>query len=618
MRSVTRGRDEVLCAVLGLNPDPPVVGVLAGDDLSLAAALSSVVRELRWVALDGDAAKPEPSGLPPNASLLAGEVGGLPLASQSTNVIISAEPLLDLIPGDAAPFVVELNRVLSPSGIWLIAATASGTAAYRARGFGPPAFSDQPRPAVAAQLASLFPFSYVASGAALAVALGLEGPPPDAPIAGMAGRRPEGGVPAAPADLTLIIHAHVRLPWLEALAAGESGSTWMLTGRAGDATDGAARLAQLEADLVRVNSELDRALYRWARSFRDAADHVPLLLPALRLMLRGRAALRRRPGTVADPEQGSPPAPAPPADTYPLRTRWMQPVPSAGDRHWPARLELTTREPWMDSVRPRVSIVVLAFNNGALTAECLRHIWAHTGGVPYEVIVVDNGSHPSETAPLRPLQGQFRALFLSVNRFFGEGNNIGAEAARGDVIIFLNNDALVSEGWLAPLLTAVGRPDVGAAGARLMFADGRIQETGASLRADGSSVQFEKGMEAEDVPVGGEAEVDYCSAACLAIRADLFRRVGGFDLCWEPAYYEDVDLCFKVRALGFRVVCARDSRVVHLEHATTARTFVDLDLRGQPEFNQVKFLDRWGPVLRGECPVTDYATVAVLRPPRGG
>jgi GT2 family glycosyltransferase len=572
---------------------------------------------VRCIDLRAGTAKAAPSSLPPNASLVAGGVASLPLADTSTDVIITAEPLLDLLSNATGPFLAELNRVLSPSGIWLIAATASAAAEYRTHGFGPLATSDQPCPAVAAQVASLFRFTYVASGEALERVLGLGEPPMEAPtVASPSRRQRPARVSASSRDLTLLIHARTRLRWLESLPDGDGRSAWMLTCRAGAVEGGRSRLAELDAALARVSAELDRPLYRWARAVRKTVDRVPLVLPTLRLMLRARSALRRRPTMAEEVELSL--APAVPVNAYPLRTRWMDPVQPTGEVPWPTQLVLTTREPWMDGVRPLVSIVVLSFNNGALTAECLRHIWAHTEGVPYEVIVVDNGSHPSETAPLRPLQDQFRALFLSVNRFFGEGNNIGAEAARGDIILFLNNDVLVSEGWLAPLLTAMGRPDVGAAGARLMFADGRVQETGASLRSDGSSVQFEKGMEAKDVPVDGEVDVDYCSAACLAIRTDLFRRVGGFDLCWEPAYYEDVDLCFKVRALGFRVVCARDSRVVHLEHATTARKFVDLDLRGQPEFNQVKFLDRWGPVLRGEKPVTDYAALAVLEVPGRG
>jgi GT2 family glycosyltransferase len=569
---------------------------------------------VRCIDLRAGTAKAAPSSLPPNASLVAGGVASLPLADTSTDVIITAEPLLDLLSDTTGPFLAELNRVLTPSGIWLVVATASAAEEYRTRGFGPLAMSDQPSPAVAAQVASHFPFTYVASGDALEGLLGLGAPPTEAPPARSLSRRQKPArVPGSSRDLTLLVHARARVRWLESLTDGDSRSGWMLTRSVGTLEGGRTRLAELETALARVSAELDRPLYRWARSVRNAVGRVPLALPTLRLMLRARSALRRQPPTVEEVEQA--PAPAVSADPYPLRTRWMDPVRPAGEVPWPTQLVLTPREPWMDSVRPLLSIVVLSFNNGALTAECLRHIWAHTGGVPYEVVVVDNGSHPSEIAPLRPLQDQFRALFLSVNRFFGEGNNIGAEAARGDIIIFLNNDVLVSEDWLAPLLTALARPDVGAVGARLMFADGRIQETGASLRADGSSVQFEKGMEAKDVPVDGEVDVDYCSAACLAISADLFRRLGGFDLCWEPAYYEDVDLCFKVRALGLRVVCARDSRVVHLEHATTARTFVDLDLRGQPEFNQVKFLDRWGPVLRGEKPVTDYAALAVLDVP---
>ena len=83
---------------------------------------------------------------PPNASLVAGGVASLPLADTSTDVIITAEPLLDLLSDTTGPFLAELNRVLTPSGIWLVVATASAAEEYRTRGFGPLAMLDQPIP----------------------------------------------------------------------------------------------------------------------------------------------------------------------------------------------------------------------------------------------------------------------------------------------------------------------------------------------------------------------------------------------------------------------------------------------------------------------------------------
>jgi GT2 family glycosyltransferase len=271
----------------------------------------------------------------------------------------------------------------------------------------------------------------------------------------------------------------------------------------------------------------------------------------------------------------------------------------------PSNQEYPLRDQWLEVVSPTVSIVVLNWNNGRLTRACLEHIWRNTEGANYEVIVVDNGSRPGDISPILRYGRYLRMIRLGVNRYFGEGNNIGAEVGQGSLLVFLNNDALVQAGWLEPLLDAMKHSEIGAAGARLFFPDGRVQESGALIRETGQSVQLDKGSWSSDDARDETRDVDYCSAAALAIRKELFTRVGGFDPCWEPAYYEDVDLCFKVRALGYRVVCRYASKVVHLEHATTSRRSRHMDLRGQPEFNLERFVDRWGSVLRGEISITE-------------
>jgi glycosyltransferase involved in cell wall biosynthesis len=121
------------------------------------------------------------------------------------------------------------------------------------------------------------------------------------------------------------------------------------------------------------------------------------------------------------------------------------------------------------------------------------------------------------------------------------------------------------------------------------------------IDANGIPVQLEKGWPFERGTTEPFRLADYCSAAALGMKKEVFQSAGGFDLTWEPAYYEDVDLCLKIRGLGLKVVCATESHVVHLEHATTARRSRALDLRGQPEFNRRKFVSRWGDVLRAEA-----------------
>lgn len=259
------------------------------------------------------------------------------------------------------------------------------------------------------------------------------------------------------------------------------------------------------------------------------------------------------------------------------------------------------RERWYDAAAPEVSLIVLNYNRPDLTTECLDSIWRHTEGLRYEVVLVDNGSAPERLLDLAPLANGARLLRLGVNRFFGEGNNLGFEASRGRYVVFLNNDVTVNPGWLMPLIECLRQdPSVGACGPMMLYPGGRLLEAGARIRPDGSSEQFGKGADPDDPTWRQPREVGYVSAAALALRREVFEAVLGFDLCYEPAYYEDSDLCLKIRQLGLRVLYCPDSRIVHQESATTR------DLAGQRyiesviELNRQRFLSRWGAVLRGE------------------
>ncbi|HAO39753.1 MAG TPA: glycosyl transferase family 2, partial [Afipia sp.] len=141
---------------------------------------------------------------------------------------------------------------------------------------------------------------------------------------------------------------------------------------------------------------------------------------------------------------------------------------------------------------PDLSIIVLNWNMGRMTQECLASIRAHTSNVAYEIIVVDNGSRPHEKSIVRDACGlhDARLIELNQNLYFGEANNIGAEAARGDAVLLLNNDVLVTPGYIAPLLHALKTAHrAGAVGAELRYPNGRLQEAGGYVRPDGWTIR---------------------------------------------------------------------------------------------------------------------------------
>ncbi|MCL4533525.1 MAG: methyltransferase domain-containing protein [Deltaproteobacteria bacterium] len=259
------------------------------------------------------------------------------------------------------------------------------------------------------------------------------------------------------------------------------------------------------------------------------------------------------------------------------------------------------RGSWYSGDNPAVSIIILNYNKSKITVQCIKEIWKHTEGVKYEIIVVDNGSERGDKKYLKQLEESeplyFTLLELSRNRFFGEGNNIGSEKAKGVHLLFLNNDAFVTSGWLTPLVSALSDENTAAAGPMFLYPDGRLQEAGAFIKEDGSALQRGKLDDPKKREYNETLEVDYCSAACLIVKRALFEEVLGFDLCWEPAYYEDVDLCFKFKLAGKKTLYIPSSKVVHLENLTSSDDKFPLKLNNIVEINKEKFIRKYKNIL---------------------
>jgi len=255
---------------------------------------------------------------------------------------------------------------------------------------------------------------------------------------------------------------------------------------------------------------------------------------------------------------------------------------------------------WCNEAAPMVSILIINWNAASLTLECIRHIWAETEGYPYEIIVVDNGSRPDDVSHLRQLAPGIRLIEIGCNRFFGEANNIAAEAAKGDYICLLNNDAFVAPGWLPALMSALKSDEsAGAAGPLFLFPDGSVQEAGGYVDEGGYPVRRGRGDAVADPSYLHQSDVDYISAAAFLMSRDLFLKIGGFDLTYEPAYYEDTDLCMKIHAMGRKVLFVPAARVVHIEGASAnGDPAAEARRKHLGDLNRGKFVARWGDYLR--------------------
>lgn len=247
-----------------------------------------------------------------------------------------------------------------------------------------------------------------------------------------------------------------------------------------------------------------------------------------------------------------------------------------------------------------VSVIIANWNKAQLTITCVQRLLQHIPVDRSEVIVVDNGSDPAEVERLRTALGPLRVrlIELNTNLYFGEANNIGAEAALGKYLLLLNNDTLVEPNFLEPLLSAMKAPKAAAAGPRFIYEDGSLQEAGAYLTPESWSVQHGKREPSWATIAGpGLHVVDYCSAACLLIEKSVFLNAAGFDPLYDPAYFEDADLCLRLRSQGGYTYFSSESSVVHLESKTSGESWNSGWRSRTIAENQRKFAERWGAYL---------------------
>jgi GT2 family glycosyltransferase len=242
---------------------------------------------------------------------------------------------------------------------------------------------------------------------------------------------------------------------------------------------------------------------------------------------------------------------------------------------------------------PVCSIVIPVFNRAELTRACLDALRDTVDFSAHELIVVDNASTDDTAAllaghPLAP-----RTIRNDRNLGFAGACNQGAEAARGELLVFLNNDTIPEPGWLAPLIEIARRePGVAAVGCRLLYPDSRlIQHAGVAFDLPGPiPYHMWRGFPADWPPANVPRDLDVVTAACVLMRRDVFRSLDGFDESYRNGY-EDVDLCLRMREKGHRVAYCPTSVVLHHEGMSEGRMAHDGP-------NAELYLQRWADRLR--------------------
>ena len=245
---------------------------------------------------------------------------------------------------------------------------------------------------------------------------------------------------------------------------------------------------------------------------------------------------------------------------------------------------------------PLVSVIVPTYGQLQFTLRCLASIAEHAPSLPIEVLVIDDAWDQPDAADLALVRG-IRLVRNETNLGFLHSCNKAASMARGRYLYFLNNDTQVLDGWLEPMVSLFRqRPDTGAVGAKLLYPDGRLQEAGGIIWQDASGWNFGR-LEDQAAPAYNYVrEVDYCSGAALMVERAVFDRLGGFDPRYAPAYYEDTDLCFRLRKIGLKTLYQPEARVVHHEGTSHGRDTA-VGVKSYQVVNRRTFINAWADVL---------------------
>ncbi len=222
------------------------------------------------------------------------------------------------------------------------------------------------------------------------------------------------------------------------------------------------------------------------------------------------------------------------------------------------------------SIVPTVSVVVVNLNGRQLLAECLDSLAAQDYPQDrVDIILVDNGSTDDSVPFVRRAYPAVQIFETGRNLGFAAGSNLGARLASGDYLALINNDARADRGWLAALVKALEEePEAACAGAKILDQNGEtVDFVGTAMTLSGRAFQIDEGMPATSASYDETGELFAASGGAMLIRRELFLQIGGFDEDYV-AYYEDVDLGWRLWNLGHSVVFVPEAIVYHRQHQT--------------------------------------------------
>ncbi|MDA8824160.1 glycosyltransferase, partial [Opitutales bacterium] len=228
---------------------------------------------------------------------------------------------------------------------------------------------------------------------------------------------------------------------------------------------------------------------------------------------------------------------------------------------------------------PLVSIIIPTKDRLHLISRCIESVLDKTSYSNYEIIVLD---HESSDRPaieyFKRLISEYRVKILKVSGEFNYSkiNNFGARQAKGEILLFLNNDIeVVYGGWLNEMVTQTIRPEIGCVGAKLLYPNNKLQHGGVIMGLGGVAGHSHKHFHADDPGYKHRLKLvqnySAVTAACLSIRKSVFEEVNGFNEKTLKVAFNDVDLCLKVKQSGYRNLWTPYSVLIHHESASRGR-----------------------------------------------
>lgn len=257
---------------------------------------------------------------------------------------------------------------------------------------------------------------------------------------------------------------------------------------------------------------------------------------------------------------------------------------------------------------PLVSIIIPTRNGLDLVRRCIDSIRERTDYANFEIVLVDNQSDDADSlAYFDTLRASddVRVLEHPKPFNFSEINNCAVREARGELLAFLNNDMeILNEDWLSEMAGHACRPEIGCVGAKLFYPDGRIQHGGVIIGIGGMAGH------AHLYRPGGEAgyygrlavaqNLSAVTGAAMVMRREVFDEVGGFEEEHLQVALNDIDLCLKIRAAGYRIVWTPFARMIHYESISRGLDAEDPVRRARHDREKAYMREKWGDVLNGD------------------